>query len=121
MTHPQELGLAAQAQAIARGDFAGSELLAATLERIEKRNPQLNAIIATFPAASRQMLADAPPGPLHGVPVTVKDMFGLPWRGYHNGTRRELGPRVLSGPGKRLVVEGGVGAGRQDTAHARHG
>src|SRR6201996_5216911 len=110
MTHPQELGLAAQAQASASGDLAGSELLDATLERIEERNPKLNAIIATFPEHSRQMLADAPRGPLHGVPVTVKDMFGLPWRGYHNGTQRELGPRVLSGPVRRLVEAGAVGA-----------
>ena len=108
MTHPQELGLAAQAQAIASGDIAGSELLDATLERIEERNPELNAIIATFPAHSRQMLADAPRGPLHGVPITVKDMFGLPWRGFHNGTRLELGPRVLSGPVRRLAEAGAV-------------
>ncbi len=108
MTHPQDLGLAAQAQAIACGDLAGSQLLDLTLERIEDRNPQLNALIATFPEHSRQMLAAAPRGPLHGVPITVKDMFGLPWRGYHNGTRRELGPRVLSGPVRRLVEAGAV-------------
>jgi aspartyl-tRNA(Asn)/glutamyl-tRNA(Gln) amidotransferase subunit A len=108
LTHPQDLGLAAQARAIARGELAASELLEATLERIAERNPQLNAIIATFPEQSRQMLAAAPPGPLHGVPISVKDMFGLPWRGYHNGTRLELGPRVLSGPVRRLAEAGAV-------------
>jgi aspartyl-tRNA(Asn)/glutamyl-tRNA(Gln) amidotransferase subunit A len=108
LTHPQDLGLAAQARAIASGDLAASELLEATLERITERNPQLNAIIATFPEQSRQMLAAAPPGPLHGVPISVKDMFGLPWRGYHNGTRLELGPRVLSGPVRRLAEAGAV-------------
>jgi aspartyl-tRNA(Asn)/glutamyl-tRNA(Gln) amidotransferase subunit A len=108
VTHPQDLSLAAQARAIASGDLAGSELLDATIERIAERNPQLNAIIATFPEQSRQMLAAAPPGPLHGVPISVKDMFGLPWRGYHNGTRRELGPRVLSGPVRCLARAGAV-------------
>lgn len=108
MSHPQDLGLAAQAQAIANGDLAGEELLDATLERIAERNPQLNAMIATFPEESRRMLAAAPAGPLHGVPISVKDMFGLPWRGYHNGTRLELGPRVLSGPVRRLVEAGAV-------------
>jgi aspartyl-tRNA(Asn)/glutamyl-tRNA(Gln) amidotransferase subunit A len=108
LTHPQDLGLVAQARAIAGGDLAASELLEATLERIEERNPKLNAIIATFAEQSRQMLAVAPAGPLHGVPISVKDMFGLPWRGYHNGTRRELGPRVLSGPVRRLVEAGAV-------------
>jgi aspartyl-tRNA(Asn)/glutamyl-tRNA(Gln) amidotransferase subunit A len=108
MSHPQDLGLAAQAQAIAHGDLAGEELLEATLERIAERNPQLNALIATFPEESRRMLAASPAGPLHGVPISVKDMFGLPWRGYHNGTRLELGPRVLSGPVRRLVEAGAV-------------
>jgi aspartyl-tRNA(Asn)/glutamyl-tRNA(Gln) amidotransferase subunit A len=108
MTHPQDLGLAAQARAIASGDLAASELLKATLERIAERNPQLNAIIATFPEQSRQMLDAAPPGPLYGVPISVKDMFGLPWRGYHNGTRLEVGPRVLSGPVRRLAEAGAV-------------
>lgn len=108
MSHPQDLGLAAQARAVAHGELTASDLLEATLERIEERNPQLNAIIATFPERSREMLAAAPGGPLHGVPLTVKDMFGLPWRGYHNGTRRELGPRVLSGPVRRLVEAGAV-------------
>lgn len=108
MSHPQDLGLAAQARAIAHGDLAAGELLEATLERIAERNPQLNAIIATFPEQSREMLGAAPPGLLHGVPISVKDMFGLPWRGYHNGTRLELGPRVLSGPVRRLTEAGAV-------------
>ena len=44
------------------------------------------------------MLAAAPEGPLRGVPVTVKDMFSLPWRGYRNGTREEIGAASRVGP-----------------------
>jgi Asp-tRNA(Asn)/Glu-tRNA(Gln) amidotransferase A subunit family amidase len=57
------------------------------------------------------MLADAPAGPLHGVPVTVKDMFALPWRGYTNGTRHQLSAPVASGPFRRLRDAGAVIAG----------
>jgi Asp-tRNA(Asn)/Glu-tRNA(Gln) amidotransferase A subunit family amidase len=48
---------------------------------------------------------------LHGVPLTVKDMFSLPWRGYHNGTRHELGLRVAAGPVRRLMDAGAVVVG----------
>jgi Asp-tRNA(Asn)/Glu-tRNA(Gln) amidotransferase A subunit family amidase len=31
------------------------------------------------------MLSEAPEGPLHGVPIAVKDMFALPWRAPRDG------------------------------------
>ena len=73
--HPQDLGLRDQAAAIAAGDLDARELLPATLERIEERDGPLNSIVATFPEESEKMLAAAPEGPLHGVPIAVKDMF----------------------------------------------
>lgn len=111
MTHPQDLPLREQALLIAGGELDGGELLDATLARIEERNGPLHAVVATFPEESRAMLAAAPPGPLHGVPVTVKDMFSLPWRGYHNGTRHELGARGASGVFRRLRDAGAVVVG----------
>ena len=39
------------------------------------------------------MLAEAPDGPLHGVPVAVKDMFPLPWRAPRDGSDTRLLPR----------------------------
>lgn len=107
-SHPQDLPLRDQAQAVASGELRASELLAATLARIEERNPTLNAIATTFPDESRAMLAGAPDGPLSGVPVTVKDMFSLPWRGYHNGTPRQLNPPGASGVFRRLRDAGAV-------------
>ncbi len=108
MTHPQDLTLREQAQLIAAGELDPGELLDATLTRIEERGAPLRTAAATFPEQSRAMLAAAPPGPLHGVPVTVKDMFSLPWRGYHNGTRHELGARGASGVYRRLRDAGAV-------------
>jgi Asp-tRNA(Asn)/Glu-tRNA(Gln) amidotransferase A subunit family amidase len=69
-----------QAAAIAAGEVDAGELLDDCLARIEARNPDLNAIIATFPDESRRMLDEAPEGPLHGVPVVIKDEWPLPWR-----------------------------------------
>ena len=69
-----------QAAAVAGGEADPAELLAAALSRIEDRNPSVNAIVETFPEQSRQMLAEAPNGPLRGVPVAIKDEWPLPWR-----------------------------------------
>jgi aspartyl-tRNA(Asn)/glutamyl-tRNA(Gln) amidotransferase subunit A len=108
LSHPQDLSLREQAALIADGSLDPAELLEATLARIDERNATLRAVAATFPQESRRMLELAPGGPLHGVPVTVKDMFSLPWRGYHNGTAHELGARVASGPFRRLRDAGAV-------------
>jgi aspartyl-tRNA(Asn)/glutamyl-tRNA(Gln) amidotransferase subunit A len=111
MTHPQDLPLRKQARLLACGELDAGELLEATLARIEERNGPLRAVVATFPQQSRAMLAEAPPGPLHGVPVTIKDMFSLPWRGYRNGTRHELGAACASGAFRRLRDAGAVVVG----------
>jgi Asp-tRNA(Asn)/Glu-tRNA(Gln) amidotransferase A subunit family amidase len=105
---PQDLSLREQAAAVASGELSASELLDATLARIEERNPTYNAVAVTFPAESRAMAEAATPGPLSGVPVTVKDMFSLPWRGYHNGTPQQLNPPGASGVFRRLRDAGAV-------------
>jgi aspartyl-tRNA(Asn)/glutamyl-tRNA(Gln) amidotransferase subunit A len=99
-----------QAAAIAAGDADPGELLDATLERIEDRNPALNAIVATFPDESRRMLADAPDGPLRGVPVAIKDEWPLPWRAERLGAAELLAPthRGESGPYRALRDAGAV-------------
>jgi Asp-tRNA(Asn)/Glu-tRNA(Gln) amidotransferase A subunit family amidase len=101
----------AQALAVASGELDPEKLLVATLERIEERNVSLCAVAATFPRESRAMLARAPRGPLYGVPVTMKDMYSLPWRGYRNGTVRELGRPAASGAFRRLRDAGAVVVG----------
>jgi Asp-tRNA(Asn)/Glu-tRNA(Gln) amidotransferase A subunit family amidase len=85
VSHPLDLGLAAQAAAIAAGEVDPGEILDAALARIDERNPALNAIVATFPERSREMLDAAAPGPLRGVPVVIKDEWPLPWRAQRFG------------------------------------
>ena len=86
--HPQDLSLRAQAEAIATGELDATELLEATLARIEERDPPINSIADTFGAESARMLAEAPEGPLHGVPIAIKDQFALPWRAPRDGAYR---------------------------------
>ncbi|HEY5815529.1 MAG TPA: amidase, partial [Solirubrobacterales bacterium] len=105
-----DLGLGAQAAAIAAGDVDPAELLEAALERIERRNPALNAVVETFPERSREMLAAAPPGPLHGVPIVVKDEWPLPWRAQRFGAAELTAPTAPgeSGPYRGLRDAGAV-------------
>ena len=104
MSGALDLSLREQARAIAAGEADAGELLEATLARIEERNPAINAIVETFPERSREMLAAAPPGPLHGVPVVIKDEWPLPWRAQRFGAADMLAPAAPgeSGPYRAL-------------------
>ncbi len=110
MSEPLDLSLREQAAAIASGELDPGELLEATLARIEERNPALNAVVDAFPERSREMLAAAPPGPLHGVPIVIKDEWPLPWRAQRFGAAEMLA-RVEpgeSGPYRALRDAGAV-------------
>jgi aspartyl-tRNA(Asn)/glutamyl-tRNA(Gln) amidotransferase subunit A len=105
-----DLSLREQAAAIAAGDADPAELLDATLARIEERNPAINAVVETFPERSREMLAAAPEGPLHGVPVVIKDEWPLPWRAQRFGAADMLAPAEPgeSGPYRAMRDAGAV-------------
>jgi Asp-tRNA(Asn)/Glu-tRNA(Gln) amidotransferase A subunit family amidase len=105
-----DLSLRGQAAAIAAGEADPAELLEAALARIEQRNPALNAVVETFPDRSREMLAAAPPGPLHGVPVVIKDEWPLPWRAQRFGAAEMLAATAPgeSGPYRALREAGAV-------------
>jgi amidase len=77
------------AMEIRRKKIGCLELLDLYLARVERYNPKLNAIIATdldgarkrARAADRALVKGEPWGPLHGVPMTIKesyDVVGLP-------------------------------------------
>ena len=109
-----DLPLREQAAQIAAGDLEPRELLDACLARMEERNPDLNAIVATFPDQSRRMLEEAPEGPLRGVPIVIKDEWPLPWRAETIGAATVPGVRIEpgeSGPYRALRDAGAVIAG----------
>jgi Asp-tRNA(Asn)/Glu-tRNA(Gln) amidotransferase A subunit family amidase len=105
-----DLSLRDQAAAVAGGEVDPSELLEATLARIADRNPAINAVVETFPERSREMLAAAPEGPLHGVPIVIKDEWPLPWRAQRFGAAELLAPTAPgeSGPYRALRDAGAV-------------
>src|SRR5262245_4634829 len=83
------LDATAQAELVRRGDVAARELVDAAIARLERLNPQLNAVI--HPALERARAAAAAPlpgGPFRGVPFLMKDIgcseAGAP---YHCGMR----------------------------------
>jgi aspartyl-tRNA(Asn)/glutamyl-tRNA(Gln) amidotransferase subunit A len=113
MSDGLDLSLREQAAAIAGGELDPAELLEATLARIEERNPALNAVVATFPERSREMLAAAPRGPLYGVPIVIKDEWPLPWRAQRFGAAEMLAEAEPgeSGPYRALRDAGAVVVG----------
>lgn len=68
---------------IRRREVTATELLQATLERLDRIEPELHAFITVdregarqaAAAADRELAAGTYRGPLHGVPVSVKDNF----------------------------------------------
>lgn len=110
MSDPLDLPLREQAAAIAAGELGAGELLDAALGRLVGRNPTINAVVETFPKRSREMLAAAPAGPLHGVPVVIKDEWPLPWRAQRFGAADMLAETAPgeSGPYRALRDAGAV-------------
>lgn len=85
MTRPYELTLAQAAAAVAGGELSPVELVDSVLARIEAVDPKLNAFVtvladearAAAKEAERAVAAGEPLGPLHGVPITLKDLFDV--------------------------------------------
>jgi len=75
-------------RAIERGErtceVANLELLA-TCERTLRLGQPLNAVVSVFPAPARR-----PDGPLHGVPVAVKDMIDIAGHPRGNGNPHDM-------------------------------
>jgi amidase len=79
----------AQAELVRSGDAAPAELVEAAITRIEKLNPELNAVIhPRFEKARAEAAGTLPDGPFRGVPVVIKDLDGhSAGDPFHMGTR----------------------------------
>ena len=85
------------AKAVRERRISSRELTGALLDRIDRMNPKINAYITVLPdqamrdaaACDEALAAGAARGPLHGVPVGLKDIFCT------KGIRTTCGSRIL--------------------------
>jgi aspartyl-tRNA(Asn)/glutamyl-tRNA(Gln) amidotransferase subunit A len=93
-----DLSLAAVARLIKRREVSPVEVVEATLERIAAVNPRLAAYITVFEMQAREvaraaeilMAAGHDLGPLHGVPIALKDNVAT------RGQRTTAGSKILA-------------------------
>jgi Asp-tRNA(Asn)/Glu-tRNA(Gln) amidotransferase A subunit family amidase len=105
------------ARRIRDGELRPEALMEACLDRIAQREPAVRAFAHFDPDQARRAAARAQPGPLHGLPVGVKDVldtadlpseYGSPiWRGWR--------PRADSAPAAWARAAGGVVIGKTVT------
>ena len=83
------LDACALAQMVRDGAASPLELVDEAIERIEKINPELNAVIRPrFDEARREAAGVLPDGPLRGVPIVLKDlMCSMAGEPIHEGMR----------------------------------
>ncbi|MDQ3941435.1 MAG: amidase [Actinomycetota bacterium] len=96
MSELSDLDATAQAESIRTGEISPAELVDDAINRIEKLNPTLNAVIHPLfdQARERARSGDLPDGPFRGVPLVLKDLDGhSAGDPYHCGTRflKEIG------------------------------
>lgn len=115
------------AEAVREGYRSGAltpvDVLERTLERIEHRNPAVNAMAyvdtggahAAARASARRWAAGEPAGPMDGLPVTIKDSVhavGMPWRHGCAANRHLADSTVDAPPTARLKEAGAVIVGK---------
>src|SRR3954454_5763022 len=75
VTETTWLDATAQAELVRTGEASPAELVEAAIARIEKVNPQLDAVIRErFDAARDDARGELPDGPFRGVPMLLKDI-----------------------------------------------
>ncbi|MDP7102605.1 MAG: amidase [SAR202 cluster bacterium] len=91
------LSIAEAADRISAGRLSPVELIQAHLDRIDKTQPQLNSFITLLAddaieqatQAETEIRADNSRGPLHGIPIGLKDLY------YTKGIRTTVGSAIL--------------------------
>ena len=84
--------------AIVGGEVSAVEVMTETLSRMEAVEPELNAFVTPMPeraveaarAADDALAEGREPGPLHGVPISVKDLINV------GGVRTTFGSRTMA-------------------------
>ena len=101
------------------GQATAEELLLQALDQAQAHQ-NLNALALLEPQAAldtarerdRELLKGRPPGSLHGIPITVKDLFAVPGMATRAGTRAPVPPLGTSTAVGRLLEAGAVILGK---------
>ena len=126
MQQINNLSAAALAKAIRNREISSKEAVALFLNRIEKVNPSLNAVVQLSAESAYEQALKADNalargdlfGPLHGVPMTIKDSFdteGLISTGGTKG-RRDFVPSRDATVVRRLRAAGAILLGKTNTS-----
>ena len=109
---------------IRRRDVSPVEVLEATIDRIEARNPGLNALVflgfedarAAAREAEAAVMRGEPLGVLHGVPAAIKDLFDFKpgWPATFGGIRalRDFKPELYCAFAERVEQAGAILVGK---------
>ncbi len=85
-----ELDATAQAEHVRGGEVRPLELVEAAIERIERVNPQLNAVVTPMYEQARAAAQSSRSGPFAGVPFLLKDLLAA-----YGGVRMTLGATLF--------------------------
>ena len=99
--HPALLDISTLGPLIEKREVSPVEVVQAYLDRIERHNSRYRAYISVYPEpaleaarlAESEIAAGAYRGPLHGIPLAVKDLFQV------EGMERTCGSRIPVPPG----------------------
>ncbi|HET7340768.1 MAG TPA: amidase [Methylomirabilota bacterium] len=122
---PVFAGVSALSAAFARRELSPVDVVSALLGRIEKLDPRLHAFVDVYAAdarlaaeaADRAIRAGHAVGPLHGVPVALKDLVDLEGRITTGGSRvwaKRVSP-VTATLARRLIGAGMIVLGKTHT------
>ena len=125
ITKPWQLGAAQLARAFATRRLSPVDAVEALLERIARLDPKLHAFVDVYGAEAR-LAAEAADkairsghavGPLHGVPVALKDLIDLEGRVTMGGSAALRGRRsaVTATIAKRMIAAGMIVLGKVHT------
>lgn len=117
VTRPETLGVAQAARAIAQGELSSEELVQACLARIRETEPTVQAwqyldenhALAQARGRDLQRAEGRPCGPLHGVPVGIKDIIDTTDMPTEDGTALHAG-RMPAGDATVVAMLRAAGA-----------
>lgn len=115
--HPYELSLADASKLIASRELSPLELTDSVLLRIEQTEPVVSAWAVIDPEHAREQARSAEAeiaagqyrGPLHGIPLGVKDLYDVAGFSTRNGSAAsDPNPVESTGPMMRRLVDAGM-------------